>query len=52
MFPFIIFLVIFFISVLAITEFSVVTSIDISNLDDSLNVEEFYKLGHDNDITS
>jgi rhodanese-related sulfurtransferase len=48
--PFIIFLVIFFVFVLAFTKFNTFNKVDISELGDTLIAEEFFVMGHEPNV--
>lgn len=49
-FPFIIFLGIFLFAVLAITNFNVLSKMNVTQLGEELNVDEFYALGHEDNV--
>lgn len=48
--PFIIFLVVFLICVLAFTKFNVLNKVDVSKLGDTINSKEFFVIGHEPNV--
>lgn len=48
--PYIIFLGIFLVTVLAITNFNVLRTVNVSRLGEELNTDEFYALGHEANV--